>query len=103
MLVSLSLVLERGMTKLANFVPLAAIPLVIFVERATWASGSNLVSIRSSPRRQQHQNATQARANTAISNEFVRLRCRLRAIKCSIVTGSLLARLEDWGATLDAP
>jgi len=103
MLVSLSLVLVQGMTKLVNFLLLAAVPLVIFVERVTWASGSNLESINSSPRWQQHQNAMQARAKMTMSNELVRLRCWLSAVKCSIVTGSLLAWLEDWGATLDEP
>ena len=89
--------------KLVNFVPLVAAPLVIFVEHATWASGSNLESIKSLPRRKQHQNAMLARAKTAMSNEFMRSRCWLSAAKCSIVTGSLLAWLEDWGTTLDAP
>jgi len=68
------LVFVQGMTKLMNLVLLEAWPLVIFVECATWACGSNLELMSSSPKWQQHQNAMHATAKTAMSNVSERLR-----------------------------
>jgi len=52
---------------------------------------------------QQHQKVTHARVKTAMLKAFVRYRWHQRALRCSIVTGSLLAWWEEWGANLAAP
>ena len=73
------------------------------VERATCRSGSKVELIRSSPKREQDQKATQVTANTAMLKEFLRSRCCLSAHKCNMLTGSCFGNVEEGGAKLEAP
>jgi len=98
-----SLVLVCGTSKLINFDPLAAMPCLILVDHMTCAFGSGCISTSRSPSLQQHQNMMQATVNTAISKAFVWSRQRCSALRCSIVTGSLLGLWEDLRASLAAP
>ena len=98
-----SLVFVHGIIKLTNLVPLAVTPVAILVECAMWAWGLKLESMRSSPKWQQDQNAMHASVKTAVSKALVRSRWQWRALRWSMVTGSLLAWWDDDGTTLAAP
>ena len=66
------LVLELGIWKEQYGSPFAAVPHLTGTERETCRLGSKSRSIRSSPRRQHDQKATQATAKMATLKEVVR-------------------------------